>query len=80
MAGFLAAAVENLNPEVLLYAIGAVARARGIAKVAAESGIGRESLYNAFAPGAHPRFETIQRVLGSLGVRMMFIPIDSNKH
>ncbi|KND59381.1 putative antitoxin [Candidatus Burkholderia verschuerenii] len=70
---FLAAA-EDPNPDVLLYAIGAVARARGMAKVAADSGLGRESLYKALAPGAHPRYETIQRVLDALGVQMTFTP------
>jgi probable addiction module antidote protein len=74
IAEFLAAAAEDSNPDVLLSAIGAVARARGMAKVAADAGLGRESLYKALAPGAHPRFETIQRVLRALGVRTVFEP------
>ncbi|KMZ13159.1 putative antitoxin [Candidatus Burkholderia humilis] len=74
IAEFLAAAAEDPNPDVLLSAIGAVARARGMAKVAADAGLGRESLYKALAPGAHPRFETIQRVLHALGVRTVFEP------
>jgi probable addiction module antidote protein len=74
IAEFLAAAAEDPNPEILLSAIGAVARARGMAKVAADAGLGRESLYKALAPGAHPRFETIQRVLRALGVRTLFAP------
>jgi len=74
IAEFLAAAAEDPNPDVLLSAIGAVARARGMAKVAADAGLGRESLYKALAPGAHPRHETIQRVIHALGVRMTFTP------
>jgi probable addiction module antidote protein len=74
MAEFLAAAAEDPNPDVLLYAIGAVARARGMAKLAADSGLGRESLYKALAPGAHPRYETIKRVLDALNVQTTFIP------
>jgi probable addiction module antidote protein len=80
IAGFLAAAAEDPNPEVLLYAIGAVARARGMAKIASETGLGRESLYKTFAPGAHPRFETVQRVLKALGVRTTFIPNEFGGH
>lgn len=75
IAEFLAAAAEDPNPDVLLSAIGAVARARGMAKVAADAGLGRESLYKALSPGAHPRHETIQRVLRALGVRMTFTPV-----
>ena len=75
IAEFLAAAAEDSNPDVLLAAIAAVARARGMAKVAADAGLGRESLYKALAPGAHPRFETIQKVLRALGVQTVFKPI-----
>ncbi|WP_061176006.1 addiction module antidote protein [Caballeronia pedi] len=70
IAEFFAAAMEDPNPNVFLSALGAVMRARGVAKVAAEAGLGRESLYKAIAPGAHPRDETIQKLLRVLGVRM----------
>ncbi|MDR3087219.1 MAG: putative addiction module antidote protein [Azoarcus sp.] len=72
---FLAAAAEDENPDVLLSAIAAVARARGMTKVAADAGLGRESLYKALAPGAHPRYDTIQRVIHALGVRVRFAPL-----
>lgn len=75
IAEFLAASAEDPNPDVLLAAIAAVARARGMAKVAADAGLGRESLYKALAPGAHPRFETIQKVLRALGVQTGFKPL-----
>ncbi|ALF88012.1 Hypothetical protein RRSL_02154 [Ralstonia solanacearum UW551] len=61
IAEFLAAAMEDPNPDVFLAALGAVARARGMAKVAADAGLGRESLYKAISPGAHPRYETVQK-------------------
>jgi probable addiction module antidote protein len=75
IAEFLAASAEDPNPDVLLAAIAAVARARGMAKVAADAGLGRESLYKALAPGAHPRFETIQKVLRALGVQTVYKPL-----
>jgi probable addiction module antidote protein len=71
---FLAAAMEDPDPAVFLSAIGAVARFRGMAKVAADAGLGRESLYKALAPGAHPRYETIQKVVQALGVRISITP------
>lgn len=54
----------------LLRALGHVARARGMAQVAQDAGLGRESLYKALAPGAKPRAETLFRVIRALGVRL----------
>jgi probable addiction module antidote protein len=38
--------------------------------IAEESGLGRESLYKALTPGAKPRYETVLKVLQSLGVKL----------
>ncbi len=35
-----------------------------------EAGLGRESLYKALTPGAKPRYETVFKVLQSLGVKL----------
>ena len=70
IAEFLTAALEDGDPEVFLAAIGQVAKARGMSAIAESTGLGRESLYKAFAPGAKPRYETVQKVLQSLGVRI----------
>ncbi len=70
VAAFLDAALEIDDPALLVRALGEVARARGMSKVAKDSGLGRESLYKALDPKAKPRFETIARVARSLGVRL----------
>ncbi len=70
IAEYLAAALEDENPDVFLAAIADVAKARGMSAIAQGSGLGRESLYKALAPGAKPRYETIMKVLHSLGVRL----------
>jgi len=70
IAEYLAAALEDENPDVFLAALADVAKARGISAIAQSSGLGRESLYKALAPGAKPRYETIMKVLHSLGVRL----------
>ncbi|MGH8239629.1 MAG: addiction module antidote protein [Steroidobacteraceae bacterium] len=70
IAEYLAAALEDPNPNVFLRAVADVAKARGISKVAAESGLGRESLYKALAPGAKIRYETVRKLMDSLGVRL----------
>ena len=71
IAEYLTAALEDPNPDVFLHAMGEVAKARGIAAVAKEAGLGRESLYKALAPGAKIRYETVRKLLSSMGVRLM---------
>jgi probable addiction module antidote protein len=70
IAEYLAAALEDPNPDLLLVAIGNVARARGMTQLAQEAGLGPESLYKALRPGAQPRYDTIIRVLHALGVQL----------
>jgi probable addiction module antidote protein len=70
IAEYLNISLEDPDPEVFLRAMSSVARARGIAKVAQDSGLGRESLYKALAPGAKPRYETIRKLVDALGVKL----------
>ncbi len=74
IAEYLTAALENPDPDAFLIAVRDVAKARGIAKVAADAGLGRESLYKALKPGARPRFDTVRRLLEALGVRLDVTP------
>ena len=73
IAEYLAAALEDPNPDVFLLAVANVAKARGMAKIAKESGLGRESLYKALAPGAKPRYETVRKLIESLGLHMTVV-------
>jgi len=70
IAEYLTAALEDDDPNVFLAAVGHVAKARGMSVIARDTGLGRESLYKALTPGAKPRYETIQKVLHSLGVKI----------
>jgi len=69
IAEYMTAVLEEDDPRLLLLALSDVARARGMAKVAKASGLGRESLYKALSADAHPRFETVMRVARALGLR-----------
>lgn len=69
-AEYLTAALEDPNPTVFLAALSDVAKAKGIAHIAQKSGLGRESLYKALRPGAKPRYETVRRLMTSLGVKL----------
>lgn len=77
IAEYLAAALENPDPDAFLIAVRDVAKARGIAQVAATAGLGRESLYKALRPGAQPRFDTVRRLLEALGVRLDVEPVST---
>lgn len=69
IAEYMTAVLETNDPDLLLLALGDVARAKGMAQVARDAGLGRESLYKALAPGAKPRFDTVMRVAKALGVK-----------
>ena len=55
----------------LARALGHCARARGMTRMAKDTGLTREALYKALRPGAAPRFDTIQRVARALGIRFV---------
>ncbi len=74
IAEYLTAALENPDPDVFLMAVRDVAKARGVTAVAAKAGLGRESLYKTLRPGAQPRFDTVRRLLGALGVKLNVLP------
>lgn len=77
IAEYMSAAMEDPNPDVFLAALGDVAKARGMAQIAKETGLGRESLYKALSGGAHPRYDTIKAVLSALGVKLAVAPLSS---
>ncbi len=70
IAIYLQAVLEENDPGELAHALGVVAKARGMSQIAKDAGIGRESLYKALRTGASPRFDTINRVMNALGVKL----------
>jgi probable addiction module antidote protein len=75
IAEYLTAALEDPNPDIFLVAVRDVARSRGMAQLARDTGLGRESLYKALSPGAKPRYDTMLKVLHALGVRLHVEPV-----
>ena len=67
--------LEENDAALLAAALGDIARARGMTSVAKDSGITREALYKALRPSSEPRFDTINRVCASLGVRLVAQPL-----
>ena len=70
----IAAVMLSAIADVLLAAIADIAKARGIAKIAADAGLGRESLYKTLAPGSKPRMDTVFKLLRALGVKLNAVP------
>jgi len=65
--------VGSDNLARFIAALGDVAKARGMAQIASDAGLGRESLYKALSAGAHPRYETVSAVLRALGVKFAVV-------
>jgi probable addiction module antidote protein len=74
IAEYMTAVLEENDTDLLILALADVARAEGMAQVAKDAGLGRESLYKALAPGAKPRFDTVMRVARALGVKFTAHP------
>ena len=71
IASYLTDVIAANDPALLASALGDIARARGMSEIAKASGLTREALYKALRPDAQPRFDTISRVCGALGVRLV---------
>ena len=72
MAAYLEACLEEANGDATLVAkaLGDIARAKGMAKVARDAGLSRESLYKALSGDRSPGFDTILKVTEALGLRL----------
>ena len=68
IVAYLEAAFEDGDPALIAAALGDIARARGMTKVAAEAGLGRESLYKALSPAGNPELATVLKVMQALGL------------
>ena len=77
---YLSQVLADGDNEEFLHAIGYVVKARGMTQIAKDSGMGRESLYKAFAPGAKPRFDTVLKVIHALGIDLCAQPGHTVNH
>jgi len=74
MAAYLEAALEENDPSLIAAALGDIARAKGMSRIAKQTGLGRESLYKALSPEGNPEFSTILKVVNALGIKLHAIP------
>ena len=77
VAAFLEEAIATNDAGIIAKALGDVARARGMAQIAAQSGLSRESLYKALSSEGNPEFATLLRVLKALGLRLSVSAVET---
>ena len=72
MAAYLEACMEESDGDAafIAKALGDIARAKGMAQVAKDAGLSRESLYKALSGERNPDFKTILRVVDALGLKL----------
>ena len=75
IAEYLNTVLEEGNEAEIVTAIGQVAKAIGMTKIAEETGMSRPSLYKALSEGAKPQFATIMKVLNAVGGQLRLNPI-----
>lgn len=51
-------------------ALGTIAKARGMTKVAGDAGLSRQSLHKALSEDGNPTLDTVMKVLGALGLQL----------
>lgn len=67
IAEYLNNVLEEGNTEDIITALGHLAKARGMSKIAEETGLSRPSLYKALSPGSKPQFDTILKIIRAVG-------------
>ncbi len=72
MAAYLEASIEEANGDAafIAKALGDIARAKGMSRVARDAGLSRESLYKALSGDRIPGFDTILKVISALGLQL----------
>src|ERR1035437_10389185 len=72
MAAYFEACLEEANGDAtfIAKALGDIARAKGMAHVARDAGLSRESLYKALSGDRSPSFDTILKVVAALGLEL----------
>ena len=70
MQAYLQVALEDGDPKLLAAALGDIATARGMAQLAADTGLSRESLYKSLSGERAPSSETLFKVMKSLGFKL----------
>ena len=67
---YLEAALAENDPALVAAALGDIARAQGMSRLAQETGFGRESLYKSLSENGNPQLGTVLGVMQALGLKL----------
>ena len=70
IAVFMAEAFQTNDAGYIAHAVGVVARAKGMAQIANQTGLSREQLYRSFSEKGNPTLKTTLAVMKALGVEL----------
>ena len=70
MATFMAEAFETNDAGYVAHALGVIARAKGMAQIAGQTGLSREQLYRSFSENGNPTLKTTLAVMNALGIEL----------
>ena len=74
IAEYLNVVLEEGDNDDIINAIGHIAKAIGMTKIAKETGMSRPSLYKSLSEGAKPQFSTIMKILKAIGGQLQVNP------
>lgn len=69
-AAFLADALSSGDAGFIAHAMGTLARAQNMTKIAQDAGLSRAALYKSLSEDGDPRLSTVLGVLSALGLRL----------
>lgn len=74
---FMNDALDSGDAGFIAHAIGIVARAKGMTKIADDTGLAREALYRSFSEDGNPSLKSTLAVLKSLGFGLAAKPLSA---
>ncbi|MHB1756452.1 MAG: addiction module antidote protein [Leptospirillum sp.] len=70
IALFMAEAFRTNDTGYIAHALGVIARAKGMAQIASQTGLSREQLYRSFSENGNPTLKTTLAVIKALGIEL----------
>jgi probable addiction module antidote protein len=70
VAVFLAEALQTNDAAYIAHALGVAARAKGMSKIADQTGLSREQLYRSFSADGNPTLKSTLAVVRALGIKL----------
>ncbi|SMN02398.1 FIG045511: hypothetical antitoxin (to FIG022160: hypothetical toxin) [uncultured Candidatus Thioglobus sp.] len=73
MKDYLQVMFDENGVDGFIQALGDVAKAKGMSQIAKDANLGRQNLYQALSAGKSPKFDTINKVVEALGLKLTIV-------